>query len=88
MNQDDLDTLVICSVRYALGRMSYVVGDVARIAATAAISDHARDVILRDLREAFDRDAVRGQDPDALRSSLGMECDREEWQGLYKRLQR
>ena len=56
MNQADLDTLVISAVRYALGRMTYIVGDTARIAATADITPQARDVIIRDLAEAIERD--------------------------------
>jgi len=89
MNQADLDTLVICAVRYALGRMTYVVGDVARIAATADISKHARDVIVRDLGEAIDRDNyARSSGEDALYGGLplGMNCDRREWELLYNDL--
>ena len=86
MKQADLDTLVISAVRYALGRMTYVVGDVARIAATADISKHARDVILRDLGEAIDRDDLarsEGKTPLSGGLPLGMNCDRKEWELLY-----
>jgi hypothetical protein len=86
MNQADLDTLVISAVRYALGRMTYIVGEVARIAATAEISPQARDVILRDLSEAIARDNyAREQGKDALNGGLplGMNCDRREWELLY-----
>ena len=86
MKQADLDTLVISAVRYAMGRMSYVVGDVARIAATADISKHARDVIIRDLGEAIDRDDLarsEGKTPLGGGLPLGMNCDRKEWELLY-----
>lgn len=86
MNQADLDTLVISAVRYALGRMTYIVGDVARIAATANITPQARDVIIRDLAEAIERDNhARSEGKDALYGGLplGMNCDRKEWELLY-----
>lgn len=86
MNQADLDTLVISAVRYALGRMTYIVGDTARIAATANITPHAREVILRDLAEAIERDDyARSKGNDALYGGLplGMNCDRKEWELLY-----
>ena len=86
MKQADLDTLVISAVRYALGRMTYVVGDVARIAATADISQRARNVILHDLAEAIDRDDLarsEGKTPLSGGLPLGMNCDRKEWELLY-----
>lgn len=69
------DFLVIGAFRYALGRQTYVVNETVEwmIANWATVSDKAKAVIRRDLKEATDED---------LR--LGGEIDKREWLRLWE----
>jgi hypothetical protein len=69
IDSDRLGTLCVCAVRYALGRQSYVVADVARIviAYKRHLSGNDVAVVLRDVQEA---ERIGG---------LGAECDAREW---------
>ena len=64
-----VDRLSVWAVRYALGRMTYAVGDVVDtlIAEKDNLSDKSRIVIIRDICEAEDA------------GHLGMEMDAKEW---------
>lgn len=55
VNKSELETLLVCSVRYALGRRSYIVSDVCRIAGSYLphISDQTLVVISRDIQSAL-----------------------------------
>jgi len=85
LNQEDLDTLTVCAFRYALGRRTYIVGDVARVTGQlrTKISPEIRDVIVRDLKEAIDRDDYAREQGRIDALPLGMDCDRKEWVRLY-----
>ncbi len=61
----DAESMVICAIRYTIGRRSYIVGDGQRWAREwGAKSRHVRDVIRRDLREACDRHGALGDQGD------------------------
>lgn len=66
---DDLDTVMLCAFRYALGRCSYIVSWMSEIVARhrAKLTSNTRHVIARDIVEALVRDAA------------GWDCDRREW---------
>lgn len=85
LTQEDIDTLTVCAFRYALGRRTYIVGDVARITAQmrSKVSPEVRDIIVRDLKEAIDRDDYARDQGRTDDLPLGMDCDREEWVRLY-----
>ena len=49
----EVDTLAVCAVRYALGRQSYVVADVARLVIGLTLSENIGVVIARDVDRAI-----------------------------------
>lgn len=75
------DLMVIASVRYCLGRMTYITGDCCDwlIAHWPEIRESTRNVVRRDIEEAFARD-------DEARAAgnehkpLGGDCDRAQWE--------
>ena len=77
VSKDRLYMFLVSSVRYALGRSSYIVGLTAD-----AVRDYwryldpgMREVILRDIKEALDG-----------RLRLGMEMDHNTWLALHREL--
>ena len=75
------EMILICAVRYALGRMSYIVGDVCRYVALKQpdLSQNCINIIIRDIEEELERYHKCGQ-------TLGMECDERTWVRLLERL--
>ena len=70
----DLDTLVLYSVRYAIGRMTFAptkMSDITR-AYWRGMTDSGRANVHRDVREAVAADMVGDR-------SLGMDCDKRTW---------
>lgn len=85
------DWMVIDSVRYALGRTSYQVGVTARWLVTYwnSLPESAREIIQRDIEEAFDRDDRDREtwrealDPNRPKGfELGWDCDRQSWEAV------
>lgn len=79
MTREEL--IIICAVRYALGRMSYVVGEVCSHVAAKQheLSKNCINVIIRDIEEELHIYHERGQ-------MLGMECDEQNWLWLLENL--
>lgn len=75
------ETILICAVRYALGRMSYVVAEVCEYVyyRRNKLSEYCKNIIIRDIEEDLVRYHVAGQ-------TLGMECDEENWKWLLVQL--
>ena len=75
------EQILICAVRYALGRMSYIVGVVAEYVAVkqSGLSKECINIIIRDIEEELKRYHDAGQ-------LLGMECDERTWVRLLERL--
>ena len=75
------EQILICAVRYALGRMSYIVGVVAEYVAVKQpeLSKECINIIIRDIEEELKRYHDAGQ-------TLGMECDERTWLRLLERL--
>ena len=75
------EMILICAVRYALGRMSYIVGDVCRYVALKQpdLSQNCINIIIRDIEEELERYHKCGH-------TLGMECDERTWVRLLERL--
>lgn len=71
------EKILICAVRYSLGRMSYIVNDVAQYVTfkRKALSKQCIDIIIRDIEEEMERYHCIGQ-------TLGMECDERTWTRL------
>jgi hypothetical protein len=73
LSDHELSTLAVSSVRYALGRKTYVVGDVVRFVQRAApdLAPAARTAIARDVRDALAEGRAGGWiDVEAWRSLL------------------
>ena len=75
------ESILICAVRYALGRMSYIVGEVANYVfyKCKTLSKECIDIIIRDIEEELQRYHNSGQ-------MLGMECDEKLWTRLLELL--
>ena len=75
------EQILICAVRYALGRMSYIVGVVAEYVSVKqpGLSKECINIIIRDIEEELKRYHDAGQ-------TLGMECDERTWVRLLERL--
>lgn len=75
------EQILICAVRYALGRMSYIVGDVAKYVELKCntLSSQCKNIIIRDIEEELERYHNAGQ-------TLGMECDERTWKNLLNLL--
>lgn len=75
------EQILICAVRYALGRMSYIVGVVAEYVAVKQpeLSKESINIIIRDIEEELKRHHDAGH-------TLGMECDERTWVRLLERL--
>lgn len=72
----DYEHIVISAVRYALGRMTYIVeltvNYILQEIENDKLSDCCLNIILKDIKEA---------------KNLGMECDREQWLKLFNRIE-
>lgn len=70
ISKDDLETMVVCTVRYSLGRRSYIVGDAASIVryCWADLRPSMQAVIFRDVSEAIERAESGG-------TTVGMDHD-------------
>ena len=77
------EMIIICAVRYALGRMSYVVDEVCKYVASKRdkLSRNCINVITRDIKEEMQRYHDLGE-------KLGMECDERSWVKLLEVLER
>lgn len=77
----DLGLLLLCSLRYAMGRKSYVTSSIAETIEYHWDDLNARDhmTILADLRGELERAERAGQ-------FLGMEMDHKMWRDTYNRL--
>ena len=75
------ELILICAVRYALGRQSYIVGDVAKYVASRCktLSQECKNVIIFDIKESITFYHNYG-------TTCGMECDERTWKNFLKLL--
>lgn len=75
------DLMAVAAVRYCLGRQSYIVGDCVDwlIRWWPAIGESCRNIIARDVNEAFVNDDDSRERGDKYRP-LGMDIDRNQWE--------
>lgn len=75
------ELILICAVRYTLGRMTYMVDEVCRYVTLKRdeLSRECINVIIRDIKEEMQRYHDVGQ-------VLGMECDEKNWMWLLETL--
>ena len=76
------EQILICAVRYALGRMTYMVDEVCRYVTLKRdeLSRVCINVIIQDIKEEMQRYHDVGQ-------ALGMECDEGNWISLLEILE-
>ena len=79
------DLMAVAAFRYCCGRKTYIVSDCADwlIEQWPNIAERARNIIQRDLDEAFKRDdeyRAEGQDY----KPLGHDCDRAQWEKVRR----
>lgn len=87
--KESTELLALCAFRYALGRMSYIVGAVCDTLEGMNLSRDTLQIMLRDLNEAILRDNhVRESVPGSLHFPLGMDCDRQRWLSFRAFVQR
>lgn len=74
-------TIWLGATRYYIGRMTYAVSDFCEclIAEWPKLPEEARNLIKRDVEDAFARDDARHEGKPWPRA-LGMDCDRKEWE--------
>ena len=77
------EQILICAVRYALGRMSYIVGVVCDYVyfKRKTLSKECINIIIRDIEEEMERYHSSG-------AVLGMECDERTWNRLLEALRK
>ena len=70
----DDEQILICAVRYALGRMSYIVGVVCQYVTykRKTLSKECINIIIRDIEDEMKRYHKAGE-------YLGMKCDERNW---------
>ena len=68
------EEILVCAVRYALGRMSYVVGDVCKYIANRkdSLTKHCRLIIISDIEREIEMYHRLGR-------TCGHECDEKDW---------
>lgn len=69
-----LNVLTVCSFRYALGRRTYIVNDIASfiISNIKQMQNRTLKLIVREIVQAIDRDGV------------GDDCDKRDWQNVLQ----
>lgn len=77
--------MVIAATRYCMGRMTYIVGNCVDwlIQIWPLLSVQTRNIIRRDIEEAFDRDD-RDREFNHSINYLGHDCDRKEWERVRR----
>lgn len=75
----DNEIILVCAVRYALGRQSYIVGVVAGYVANKSevLSEACKEIIIRDIREEIEMCHRVGR-------TCGMEMDERTWLNLLE----
>ena len=78
----DLGTMLICSLRYAIGRRSYMPSLIAERIRTYwnHLSEKDREVLYRDLSGEIR--AADSASPGNYSGGLGMDCDERTWRDL------
>lgn len=75
------EQILICAVRYALGRQSYIVGEICDYVydKRKELSKECKDIIVKDILDVCELYRRAG-------STLGTVCDERSWLELVERL--
>jgi len=69
----DLENIYICSVRYSLGRMTYITGLVSEYLQKQKLSKHCKRIMIEDIKKC---------------DNYGMDCDKKSWMDLLNYLKK
>lgn len=74
VNTGELNTLILCAFRYALGRKSYIVSDIASLISDYSehIEPHIKERICKEIKEAIEN------------NNYGMDMDKQIWSDLQE----
>ena len=77
--------MAVAAVRYCLGRQTYIVGECTDwlVQIWPHLIESAREIIRRDVEEAFERDDLQRADGLTYKA-LGDDCDRERWERVRR----
>lgn len=75
LDSDDLNDLIVCAFRYALGRRTYIVHTITEIIKTnfSALDSRTIEVMLQDIERQHEYEKV------GIDKAFGDDCDRERW---------
>lgn len=75
LDTDDLNDLIVCAFRYALGRRTYIVHTITEIikANLSALESRTIEVMLQDIERQHEYEKV------GVDKVFGDDCDRERW---------
>lgn len=75
LDTDDLNDLIVCAFRYALGRRTYIVHTITEIikANLSALESRTIEVMLQDIERQHEYEKV------GIEKAFGDDCDRERW---------
>lgn len=73
------EQILICAVRYALGRMTYIVQDVCDYVKSKVdeLSEECKNIMIHDIHDSVSYHHRIGQ-------TVGFECDEREWINLLE----
>ena len=79
------DLMVVASVRYCLGRMTYIVSDCCDwlIEIWPTLTESTRNIVKRDIEDEFKRDDDARERGDEIKP-LGWDCDRGQWERVRR----
>lgn len=86
MDTETVETLWTGAFRYYLGRKSYAVGVFCRslIKEWSSLPESLQRFIQRELEEAFQKDDLERESGKTTFLTLGMDCDRKDWEKVRK----
>lgn len=72
---DDINDLIVCAFRYALGRRTYIVHTITEIIKSnlSALESNTIEVMLQDIERQHEYEKV------GVDKAFGDDCDRERW---------
>ena len=75
LDSDDLNDLIVCAFRYALGRRTYIVHTISEIIKSnfSALDSRTIEVMLQDIERQHEYEKV------GIDKAFGDDCDRERW---------
>jgi hypothetical protein len=79
LNDKQLDTLAFCAFRYALGRATYIVGEVCDIVESLDLHPKTTERMITEVNHAKVRDDAAREQGRYTLMPLGMDCDRDRW---------